>query len=52
MAALLRGEQIVLLFFGDDKFDVYQRAAAGDDAFPVAALLSQQHTPVHIFWAP
>lgn len=52
MSALMRGEHIVLLFFGDKKRAVYQQAAAGERAYPVSSLVQQTHTPVHVFWAP
>jgi 6-phosphogluconolactonase len=51
MKTLLNSEQIVLLIFGQTKRDVYEQAKATPDAFPVSKLLSQDRTPVHIFWA-
>jgi 6-phosphogluconolactonase len=51
LAALLQSMQIVLLFFGTGKRDVYERAKAASSAYPVASLLSQDRTPVHVFWA-
>jgi 6-phosphogluconolactonase len=51
MNALLSSEQIVLLIFGESKRDVYERAKSTPDAFPVSTLLSQDRTPVHVFWA-
>lgn len=50
--ALLRSESILLLFFGDEKRAVYERAAAGDDTYPIATLLAQRTRPVSIYWAP
>lgn len=52
MAALMRSEQIVLLFFGDAKLDVLKVAMSGERTYPVSSLINQQHTPVHVFWAP
>lgn len=51
MRALLDTDQIVLLFFGESKREVYQQAQSNDAAFPVSSLLSQDRTPVHVFWA-
>ena len=51
MKTLLNSEQIVLLIFGQAKRDVYEQAKSTPDAFPVSKLLSQDRTPVHIFWA-
>ena len=52
LAPILHSEQVVLLFFGATKRDVYEQAKTGPDLFPVSSLLSQQRTPVHVFWAP
>jgi 6-phosphogluconolactonase len=52
LAALSRSDEIVLLFFGEDKLAVYERAKAGDRQLPVARLLRQKRAPVHIYWAP
>ena len=49
--ALLDSEQIVLLFFGESKRDVYEQAKSKLATFPVSTLLSQDRTPVHVFWA-
>ena len=51
-AALLRSEAILLLFFGAAKRAVYERAKAGDESLPVAALLAQAKVPVSVYWAP
>ena len=51
MKTLLNSAQIVLLIFGESKRDVYEQAKSTPDAFPVSTLLSQDRTPVHIFWA-
>ncbi len=51
MKALLNSEQIVLLIFGESKRDVFEQARSSPDAFPVSKLLSQDRTPVHVFWA-
>ena len=52
LAALSRSDEIVLLFFGEDKRAIYERAKAGDQQLPVTRLLRQKRAPVHIYWAP
>ncbi|SEO66403.1 6-phosphogluconolactonase [Aquisalimonas asiatica] len=54
LPALLNTHRLILHITGADKWDVYQQALAGDDAFamPVRAVLHQRHTPVHVYWAP
>ncbi|MDH3751226.1 MAG: 6-phosphogluconolactonase, partial [Gammaproteobacteria bacterium] len=52
LAALSRSDVVVLLFFGDAKRDVYERAKTGPDVYPVSGLLLQKRAPVHLFWAP
>lgn len=52
LAALSRSDEIVLLFFGDDKHAVYERCKNDGDQFPVSRLLRQKRAPVHIYWAP
>lgn len=52
LAALLESDEIILLFFGDDKLQVYEAAKAGDSKLPVAALLAQARVPVRAIWAP
>jgi len=52
LAALLHAAQVVLLFFGADKRAVFERALAGDGAYPVQALLTQSAVPVTALWAP
>ena len=51
LAALLQSEQILLLFFGDDKYAVYEQARAGDNEFPVAHLLQQDKVDINVYWA-
>jgi len=52
-ALLLDARKIVLLFFGQRKRDVYDRAVAGGnpEELPVRFLLQQSVTPVVTFWA-
>ena len=52
LAALSRSDEIILLFFGDEKRAVYDRARDGDDRYPVTRLLRQKRAPVHLYWAP
>lgn len=52
LSALLQSDEIVLLFFGHDKREVYEQAKLDPEAYPVSRLLHQQHVPVHVFWAP
>ncbi len=48
LAALTRSDIIFLLIYGEAKRRVLQQAAG----LPIASLLAQQKTPVHIYWAP
>jgi 6-phosphogluconolactonase len=52
LGALLQSDEILLLFFGEEKRLVYEKAKAGDTNFPVAALLRQSGIPVDVYWAP
>ena len=52
LSAVLKSDEILLLFFGAEKFDVYEQAEAGDKRYPIAALLEQQIVPVSLYWAP
>ncbi len=52
LAALLKSDEILLLMFGTEKLAVFERAEAGDAAYPIAALLEQQQIPVSLYWAP
>ena len=51
LSALTNSNDVLLLFFGAEKRDVYEQAKAGRDAFPVSSLLFQTRAPVHVFWA-
>jgi 6-phosphogluconolactonase len=53
-AALLSSRRIDLLFFGQDKREVFAAAEAGDDPaqYPVRGVLRQGRVPVNAFWAP
>ncbi|MDJ0940524.1 MAG: 6-phosphogluconolactonase [Woeseiaceae bacterium] len=52
LAALSRSDSILLLVFGDDKWQTLEAAQAADSALPVAKLLKQNRAPVSIYWAP
>ncbi len=50
--ALMQSDVINLLFFGTEKWDVYQRAKSEKTLeLPVSYLLHQDQVPVHIYWA-
>lgn len=51
LAALTDSDAIILLMFGAEKREVYEAAVTGSAAVPASALLGQQRTPVHVFWA-
>jgi len=51
LPSLLDSDAVLLLIFGRDKRDVYESAAAGTPDLPVTALLGQERSPVHVFWA-
>ena len=52
LAALLRGDEILLLISGDEKRAILQQAAEPESNLPVAHLLRQMRVPVDVFWAP
>jgi 6-phosphogluconolactonase len=52
LSALSRSDEIVLLFFGDDKRAVYEKAKDVGNGYPVSRLLVQKRAPVRVFWAP
>jgi 6-phosphogluconolactonase len=52
LAGISRSDEVALLFFGEDKLDVYRKAKASSNGEPVSRLLRQKRAPVRIFWAP
>lgn len=52
LAALLRSDELILLFFGDDKKATLQAAIEDRDAFPIGHLIQQSAAPVRGYWAP
>lgn len=53
-AALLDSKLIVLLFFGNKKWVVYESAKTGKNVsqYPVRCVLNQSDVPVTVYWAP
>jgi 6-phosphogluconolactonase len=51
LSALLDSEEILLLFFGDDKMRVYREALLPESKLPIAHLLRQRTTPVGVYWS-
>ncbi len=52
LAGISRSDEIVLLFFGEEKLAVYEQAREDANGFPVSKLLRQKRAPVRVFWAP
>lgn len=52
MTTLTRSDEIILLFFGNEKLTVYEQAKAESNGFPVSRLLRQKRSPVCAYWAP
>jgi 6-phosphogluconolactonase len=50
--ALLQSDELLLLFFGEEKLAVYEQAAGGDMQYPIATLLKQTAPEITLFWAP
>jgi len=51
MSTLLQSREILLLFFGDTKREVYEQAKLPESDYPLSRLLQQQRTPVRVIWA-
>jgi 6-phosphogluconolactonase len=51
---LLNSNIVVLLFFGAEKWAVYEAAKVGRDTsqYPVRCILNQEDVPVYTYWAP
>lgn len=52
LSALSRSDEILLLFFGDEKRGVYDKALQSRNGFPLSHLLLQKRAPVNAYWAP
>ncbi|ROS01419.1 6-phosphogluconolactonase [Sinobacterium caligoides] len=52
--AIIDSNNLILLITGEEKLAVYQAAKSAADSIetPVAAVLQQQHTDVHVYWSP
>jgi len=51
--SLLNCNQIILLFFGEEKWKIYSKARLNiTQTLPVSYLLGQDSVPVSIYWAP
>lgn len=49
---ILNSRQIILLFFGTRKLEIFDRARKGvDDHLPISYLLNQSNVPVSLYWA-
>jgi len=51
LSAMCRSDEVLLLIFGEEKWQTLERARLSDNAYPVSRLLSQTQTPVHVYWA-
>lgn len=52
LSALSRSDEVLLLIFGDDKWQTLTQAKSAADALPVSRLLTQKRAPVSVYWAP
>jgi 6-phosphogluconolactonase len=52
LAGISRCDEIALLFFGEEKLEVYRQAKASSNGYPLSRLLRQKRAPVRLFWAP
>ena len=52
LAGISRSDEILLLFFGEEKKDVYEQSKAMSNGYPLSRLLRQKRAPVSVFWAP
>ena len=52
LAGISRSDEIVLLFFGQEKLEIFEQAKAMSNGFPLSRLLRQKRAPVSVFWAP
>lgn len=51
LSALSFSKRLILLFFGQEKKQVFDQARAGEHEYPVSALLRQNRVPVDLIWA-
>ena len=52
LPAILQSDAILLLMFGDEKREVYERAKDPQSQLPIAHLLRHSRTPLQLYWAP
>lgn len=52
LSELVKSKEVILLFFGAAKREVYEQSKQPGSAFPLARLLQQNKTPVRTIWAP
>lgn len=52
LAGISRSDEIALLFFGEEKLEVYRQAKVSSNGYPLSRLLRQKRAPVRLFWAP
>lgn len=52
LPALLASREIILMFFGERKREVFECAQSANAQFPVSGVLQQNEIPVSAFWAP
>jgi len=52
LSTVLHSREILLLFFGEAKRAVYERAKRPESRLPLSRLLQQDRSPVRAIWAP
>jgi len=53
LSAILNSRQIILLFTGEEKLAIFEKAKSNNDSnrLPICALIHQNTVPVDLFWA-
>lgn len=52
LSAILQSDAILLLMFGKQKREVYERAKNPGSKLPISHLLRHSRTPLQLYWAP
>ena len=52
LTPIARSDEVILLIFGDDKWQTLQAARESSNGYPVSKLLTQKRAPVSVYWAP
>ena len=52
LTPIARSDEVILLIFGDDKWQTLQAARDSSNGYPVSKLLTQKRAPVSVYWAP